>query len=50
MLKNYQKIKSGEHDELEQLKKEVSELKQVQKTQADMMKANKMSGRKICSN
>jgi hypothetical protein len=29
MLKNYQKIKSGEHDELEQLRKEVAELKQV---------------------
>jgi hypothetical protein len=29
MHKNYQKIKSGELDELEQLRKEVAELKQV---------------------
>jgi hypothetical protein len=46
MQKNYQKIKSGEHDELEQLRKEVAELKQVQKTQANMMKANKMDWEK----
>jgi hypothetical protein len=46
MQKNYQKIKSGEHDEIEQLGKEVAELKQVQKTQADMMKANKMDWEK----
>jgi bifunctional N-acetylglucosamine-1-phosphate-uridyltransferase/glucosamine-1-phosphate-acetyltransferase GlmU-like protein len=46
MLKNYQKIKSGEHDELELPRKEVAELKQVQKTHADIMKANKMDWEK----
>jgi hypothetical protein len=46
MQRNYEKIKSGELDELQQLRKEVAELKKVQKTQADMMKANKMDWEK----
>jgi hypothetical protein len=38
---NYKKIMSGAEDELQALKKEVLELRQIQRTQADMLQAKK---------
>jgi TolA-binding protein len=39
--KNYKKIMSGAEDELQALKKEVDELRQIQRTQADMLQDRK---------